>query len=51
MKQRNFVQKYVEQFNRPQVFVDKKKESKKGNCKHKNKIFKEYSKVLSRRVF
>jgi hypothetical protein len=36
MKQRNFVQKFVQDFNRPQIFVDRKKKSKSiRGLKHK----------------
>ena len=35
IKQRNFVQQHVMEFNKAQVFVDRKKEFKKGNAKDK----------------
>lgn len=35
IKQRNLVQKHVMAFNRPTVFKDRKKESKKGYTKYK----------------
>ena len=35
IKQRNFVQMYVQEFNTPAVFEDRKLKSKKGYRKHK----------------
>ena len=35
IKQRNFVQQHVMEFNKAQVFVERKKEFKKGNSKYK----------------
>ena len=40
MKQRNFVQKFVQDFNKPQNFVDRKKKSKSiRGLKHKKAIY------------
>lgn len=33
----NFVAKHMEEFNRPQTHVDRKKEMKKGTTKHKGR--------------
>lgn len=33
----NFVAKHMEEFNRPATHVDRKKEMKKGNTKHKGR--------------
>lgn len=35
IKQRNFVQMYVQEFNTPTVFEDRKVKAKKGYRKHK----------------
>lgn len=33
----NFVHKHMEEFNKPQTHVDRKKEDKKGTIKHKGR--------------
>lgn len=38
-KERNFVHKHMVEFNKPKVFVDQKKESKRGKRKHKGQSF------------
>ena len=39
VKQRNLTAKHARKYNRASVFVDRKKESKRGKRKHKGKGF------------
>lgn len=39
IKIRNFVQMHVQEFNKPKVFKDRKKEFKKGNFKYKRSSY------------
>ena len=38
IKQRNFVQMHVQEFNTPKVFADRKKKSKSGYIKYKKNL-------------
>lgn len=39
VKIRNFVQMHAQEFNKPKVFKDRKKEFKKGNFKYKRSSY------------
>lgn len=46
IKKRNFVQMYVQEFNSPQIFDDRKAKMKRGYSKHKKRIYSEYKRTL-----
>jgi hypothetical protein len=47
IKKRNFVQMYVQEFNTPQIFDDRKAKMKRGYSKHKKRIYSVYEKKLN----
>ena len=46
IKKRNFVQMYVQEFNTPQIFDDRKAKMKRGYSKHKKRIYSVYERKL-----